>query len=151
MKRLLFIMAVCIAALVGCSKEAPQQSDEAAEKIAAVLTGHFKSQIETLGNIEYEEITFNPYASPKETVSLFGTFNAYGTAQIVHYYGDHLLETGGTYLYSIDGQNSCVSFYGYDGTNVTKGEDRRVYIPVSITEFKLKEYGSTIIKSYSKQ
>lgn len=151
MKRLLLISAVCLAALAGCSKETPQPKDEEAGKIASVLNGHFKAQTESLGSMEYDEITFRPFASPKEVVSLFGTFNAYGSADISHYFNDHALETGGTYYYTIDGYNSSVSFYGYSGDNVTSGEDKYDYSPVSSSEFKLRKHGSAITKTFLKQ
>lgn len=157
MRKMLLFAAVIIAAFTGCSKDdTTPQTDDATAKIAAVLNGHFVSKIKTLGNDEIEEVTFKPFASPKEIISLFGTFKAYGTAEISHYYDDHLLETGGSYYYSIegaviDGYSSYVSFYKYSGDYVTEGADKREYTPVSATEFKLRESGSAIVKTFVKQ
>lgn len=156
MKKLIIMAAACIAALTGCSKDDSQtKTDDPTEKVASVLNGHFVSQAESLGNIEYEELTFSPFATPMEIVSLFGTFTAYGSVVRAHYFDDHLLETGGTYYYTIQcstvSSTTYVSFFQYSGGDVTGGEDKREYTPVSSTEFKLRSNGSAVQQTFVKK
>lgn len=130
-----------------CGESIPEKPirDTRADEIAGVLNGHFIGSRESLGQAQFEELSFSPYSSTENVVSLFGTFDAYGTVSIIQYYGDHLLEIKKDCYYSVYGNSSTVSFYQYDkGTmNVKSGEDKRRYTPINAESFKLCESGLT--------
>jgi hypothetical protein len=143
MKKLLTLLAVLLL-LPSCYKEPIPDViliEKDVAEILQVINGHFISQRDVLGSIEYEDITFTRLEKPREIVSLFGTFIAYGTAKISKYYNDHALEINKDCYFTIEGWSSEITFYRYrDNDIVDKGESR-VYIPISRIAFKMHHKG----------
>lgn len=115
MRKLLFLISIALLAIsfVGCSKDdEPTESatEKQVDKIAAVLNGKFSATIKDLAGTKTNEITFTPYASPKdmeftipaEYVSLKKKVRVYGECKEVEYYNDHLLQTDTEWRYIIN-------------------------------------------------
>lgn len=152
-KILLLFVVVAITVFAGCSKEDSNDGlpkDPAVAAITQVLSGKFIGSLQsTTSPTETEELTFNPYLTAKEAVSIIdGRITVYGTAVVVKYYNDHLLEISENCYYSVNvdykGENPTVSFYPYsESGEIDNKEDKRIITMLSNNSFKMRDYGLT--------
>lgn len=157
MKKLLVLLLVAL--LVGCAKDKEEDLPTftpAEKEFLQIITGkfvgsHYSSSINTT---QTEEITFTPYADPREVVSIIdGKVRTVGTAIVVKYTDNHLLETKTNCYYSNDFKEGLsvteptISFYSYsDNGEINNKEDKRIIIVSSSTEdkfFEMRPYGTT--------
>lgn len=148
--------------VVSCSKSdnrAPT-TDPAVKAITQVLNGKFIGSLNSsVGPTETEELTFNPYPVAKEVVSIIdGRITVYGTAIVVKYYNDHLMEISKNCYYTVNvdykGENPTVSFYPYsESGEINNKEDKRIITILSNNSFKMRDYGLTDLndKTFLKQ
>ena len=145
------LLAVSMLLFAACSKEEPTAPEPTwLTETKALLVGSWHGELysESLNTTESEDIVFSPFSTPYEEVSLFGTFEAYGVAEVEQYQNDHLLQVSKRCLFTIvgkeEGKGVTVSFYPCDEDNEVVGkEDKRTLVRVSSTEFKMRPYGTT--------
>ena len=139
---------VLICTLLSCSKDTDHTSNTEKEiyAVTRILSGKFVGSLysSVTNTTETEEITFSPYQSAKEVVSILdGKIDAHGTAVVVKYFNDHLLESTKDCYYSVKvvyaGAQPTISFYPY---NIEKGEiinneNKRDIIIISDQSFKI--------------
>ena len=88
-------LAVVTLLFAGCSSDdepTPKKNiDKELSALADMLDGAFYGErySSVLNYTEHENITFHPFNDPRENVSYFGTFTAYGVASVVRYVNDH--------------------------------------------------------------
>lgn len=148
------LMALSLLFILSCGGEEPMPPSEPQwlTETRTMLVGswHGDKYSETFNNTECEDIEFTPYDEPREIVSLFGAFDAYGIAMIEQYYlteqsEDSLLKISKRCFYTFSqGDNIMMSFYECDeDDNVTDEEDKRIFRRISNTEFLMRKYGLT--------
>lgn len=151
MRRIMYL-AIVLLLCTACTKDDPQGGLEPTyiTTMKELLTGSWHGELysETTNTTECEDLTFRPFREVEKVVSLFGTFDAYGTVQVESYINDHLLPTSELCLYTIVGYDSgvgyIVSFYPCDNDNEVIGkEDKRILIPENDTAFLMRKYGLT--------
>lgn len=120
MRKILSLISIALLAIsfVGCSNDdEPTESitEKQVNEIASILNGKFFATVNDLAGTKTYEITFTPYASPKEMeftipgeyVNLEKKVKVYGECKEVEYYNDHLLQTDTDWRYIIN--------VGYEG------------------------------------
>lgn len=161
MRKILLLLVVA-ALFAGCSKnEDTQNTDKEVTTVIQVLNGKFVGSLysSATNTTETEEITFSPYPSAKEIISIIdGTIKVYGTSIVTKYTNDHLLEVTNNCYYSVNvdyiGAQPTVSFYPYhESGEINNREDRRIITILSNSSFKMRRYGLTEIndKTFTKQ
>jgi hypothetical protein len=158
-----YIMLVAALLIVSCSKEdePSQNTDKEVASVTQVLNGKFVGSLysSATNTTETEEITFSPYSSAKEVISIIdGSIKVYGTSIVTKYTNDHLLEVTNNCYYSVNvdyiGAQPTVSFYPYhESGEINNREDRRIITILSNSSFKMRRYGLTEIndKTFTKQ
>ena len=148
-KFLISIILIIPFVFTSCSddKENGDSPSPAEKEILQVLNGKFIGSLYsfTTNTTETEEITFTPYSSAQEKVSVIdGRVVVYGTAYLVTYFNDHLLEIAENCYYSVnvDYDGAIISFYSYSEICEINGrEDKRIISIESDNSFKMRKYG----------
>lgn len=148
-KFLISIILIITFAFIGCSddKENGNLPSPAEKEILQVLEGRFVGSLYSpvTNTTETEEITFIPYSSAQEKVSVIdGRIVVYGTAHLVKYFNDHLLEITENCYYSVsvNYSDAIISFYSYSESGEINGrEDKRIISIESDNSFKMRKYG----------
>lgn len=148
-KFLLLCIAIASMAFIACSKDKENNNlpSKVEKDILQVLDGKFVGSLYSpvTNTTETEEITFTPYSSAQEKVSVIdGRIVVYGTAHLVEYFNDHLLEIKENCYYSVSVNNSdaIISFYSYSESGEINGrEDKRIISIESDNSFKMRKYG----------
>ena len=149
------IFAVAALLFAGCSSDdEPNTQDNHNNDVAALvsmLDGNFYGErySTVLNYTEHEDITFHPFTQPRENVSYFGTFTAYGVATVMRYVND-LSDTPSynktcLYTFGTGTRNEItLSFYEcVENWEVRNKEDRRIIVVDSESSFKMHHYGET--------
>ncbi len=149
------IFAVAALLFAGCSSDdEPNTQDNHNNDVAALvsmLDGNFYGErySTVLNYTEHEDITFHPFTQPRENVSYFGTFTAYGLATVVRYVNDRKdtpsYAKSCLYTFGTGTRNEqTISFYEcVEGWEVRNKEDRRIIVVESANSFKMHHYGET--------
>lgn len=146
-KVILFILTAC---LFSCSKDAEQVThNPAIDEAVSFFDGKFKGSLysPTLNSTDYEELTFSPYHSTKQMLSLDGYVQVFGSAIDVKYVNDGLFKISKNCYYSISESYSndavvLVSFYEYDSSGqIINREDKRKVSVFAGNTFKMRSYG----------
>jgi hypothetical protein len=148
-KFLISIILIITFTFIGCSddKENGNLPSPAEKEILQVLDGKFVGSLYSpvTNTTETEEITFTPYSSAQEKVSVIdGRIVVYGTAHLVEYFNDHLLEMTENCYYSVsvNYSDAIISFYSYSESGEINGrEDKRIISIESDNSFKMRKYG----------
>ncbi len=147
-------LAVVALLFAGCSSDdepnTEKKGSEVAE-LATMLDGDFYGErySSVLNYTEHEDISFHPFSEPRENVSYFGTFTAYGLATVVRYVNDHSdapsYHKTCLYTFGTGTRNErTLSFYPcVENWDVTGSEDRRIIVVESASSFKMHHYGET--------
>lgn len=153
--RKFFILAIVALLFAGCSSDDEPNTKENTDKevaaLADMLNGAFFGErySSVLNYTEHEDITFQPFSEPRENVSYFGTFTAYGVASVIRYVNDHsdTPSYNKTCLYTFGTgtrNERTISFYPcIENWDVTGSEDRRIIVVESASSFKMHHYGET--------
>ena len=151
MRKIFLIFALLFS--ISCSSENEGQLVIEAEwmvKARQLLEGVWNGELVSpvTGLTECEDIVFTPFDTPKEQVSIFGEFIAYGVAELEHYFDDHLLQTEYRCLFTIldydTSDGLLIAFYPCNEKNeVTGREDKRILFVESSTKFYMRKYGLT--------
>ncbi len=152
-KTILFaIAALC---LCGCSSDDETQTGGAPETGVEELRQYFVGSFQgaryssVLNVTDHEDIVFRPFTKPTDIVSLYGSFTAYGVAQVCRYVNDHKDTPSYAkrclYTFGTGTRNErTLSFYPcVENTEVTGSEDRRIIGSRSETSFTMYNYGET--------
>ena len=151
----IFTLAIVTLLFAGCSSDDEpnneQNTDKEVAALADMLNGSFYGErySSVLNYTEHEDIIFHPFSKPRENVSYFGTFKAYGVASVVRYINDNsdTPSYNNTCLYTFGTgtrNERTISFYPcIDNWEVTGKEDRRIAVIMSANSFKMHRYGET--------
>lgn len=164
MKKILFT-ALSLLLLAACNggEGNPPTEPQWLTDTRKMLVGswHGERFYNALNCLDCEDIVFSPFDNSREIVSLFGTFEAYGTANVVQYrYVEQKQDTLSKlsircfYTLSQWGGDIILSFYRCDEDDfVVNREDGRVFNRISDTEFLMRgRYASTeTTKTYKLQ
>lgn len=159
------LLAVAMLLFTACSNDDPTPTEPSwltETKALLVGTWYGEKHSEVFNTTEAEEIRFEPFATSREVVSLFGTFEAYGLAYMTEFLNGepwgYSYADGGAIrcYYSLEKGYDCVevSFYEINADNevINKADKRELY-PVSSTEFVMRPSGTaeTMNMTYHKQ
>ncbi len=150
MKKIL-LMAFVLLALCACSggdDTTEELTTQYEANIRKTLNGKFHGERKsTIGDIiENEDIEFQPYDKPRQVVSLFGSFNAYGIAITCDYINDNKPFATYRNYYTLDTSKEpfTLSFYRCnDEGNVINRADVRTIKVQSFDLFYMRPYGTT--------
>lgn len=151
MKKIFICAMLSLSLLTSCGgseEDAPELTTEYEQNIRAALNGTFHGErFSSATNVrENEDIRFEPFDKPRQEVSGFGTFNAYGIAVLTDYLNDNEPTGSITCLYSLNTSTDpfTLSFYQYENGAVVNREDRRTVQFETPDLFYMRPYGTTV-------
>lgn len=150
MKKILFATVLSVSLLTSCGgteEDMPEITTEYEHNIRTALNGTFHGErFSSVTNVkENEDIRFEPFEKPRQEVSGFGTFNAYGIAVLTDHLNDNEPTGEKTCLYSLNTSSDPItlSFYPYENGQVVSREDRRTIQFETPDLFYMRRYGTT--------
>lgn len=151
MKKLLLVLTILFSISCSSDDEKPVVLEAEWEvKARQLLVGSWHGELfsSVTNSTECEDIVFIPFEEKQEKMGLSGKIQAYGVAEIEHYFNDHLLQTEQKCLFTVLDYDSVegllIAFYPCNEKNEIIGrEDKRVLFAESLTKFYMRKYGLT--------